>query len=99
MRSLRKREAKHPVQLVWKAVQFRSSTCPSDETICLSNLLGKDVQDILKITSTRSDEDLAAERIVKLLEEGVRHGILSGIIFLPAPKLKIDSYGWAPARG
>jgi hypothetical protein len=100
MWSLRKRDAKYQVQQVWKAVQFRSSTYPSDETICLANLLGIDVQDILKIISTGGDEELSAQRMVKLLnllEEDVRLGIPSGIIFLPGPKLKVEGYSWAPA--
>lgn len=100
MWSLRKREAEYQVQQVWKAVQFRSSTCPSDEPICLANLLGMDVQGILKITSTGGDKELSAKRMVKflnLLEEDVRLGIPSGIIFLPAPKLKVEGYSWAPA--
>jgi Heterokaryon incompatibility protein (HET) len=100
MWSLRKRETKHQVQQVWEAVQFRSSTYPSDETICLANLLGMDVQDILKITSTGGDEELSVKRMVKflnLLEEDVSLGIPSGIIFLPAPKLKVEGYSWAPA--
>jgi Heterokaryon incompatibility protein (HET) len=100
MWSLRKREAKYQVQQVWKAVQFRSSTYSSDETICLANLLDMDVQDILKITSTGDDEALSAKRMVKflnLLEEDVRLGIPSGIIFLPAPKLQVADYTWAPA--
>jgi hypothetical protein len=100
MWSLKKREATYQVQQVWKAVQFRSSTYPSDETICLANLLEMDVQDILKITSTAGDEELSAKRMVKflnLLEEDVRFGIPSGIIFLPAPKLKVEGYSWAPA--
>ena len=97
---LRKRESKYQVQQVWKAVQFRSSTYPSDETIRFANLLGMDVQDILKITSTGGDKELSAKGMVKflnLLEEDVRFGIPSGIIFLPGLKLKIDGYSWAPA--
>ena len=100
MWSLKKREAKYQVQQVWKAVQFRTSTYLSDETICLANLLGMDVQDVLKITSTGGDKELSAKRMVKflnLLEEDVRLGIPSGIIFLPAPKLNVDGYNWAPA--
>lgn len=100
MWSLRNREAKYPVQQVWKAVQFRSSTYPSDETVCLANLLGMDVQDVLKIASTGGDKELLAKRMVKflnLLEEDVRFGIPSGIIFLPAPNLKVEGYSWAPA--
>lgn len=100
MWSLRKREAKYQVQQVWKAVQFRSSTYPSDEIICLASLLGIDAQDILKITSTGGDEELSAQMMVKflnLLEEDVKLGIPSGIIFLPGPKLKVEGYSWAPA--
>jgi Heterokaryon incompatibility protein (HET) len=102
MWSLRKREAQYQVQQVWKAVQFRSSTYPSDEAICLANLLGMDEQDVLKITSTEGDEKLSAsaKRMVEflnLLEEDMRLGIPSGIIFLPAPKLQVEGYSWAPA--
>lgn len=102
MWSLRKREAQYQVQQVWKAVQFRSSTYPSDETICLANLLGMDEQDVFKITSTEGDKELSAsaKRMVKflnLLEEDMRLGIPLGIIFLPAPKLQVEGYSWAPA--
>jgi Heterokaryon incompatibility protein (HET) len=100
MWSLKMREEEYQVQQVWKAVQFRSSAYPSDETVCLANLLGMNVEDVLKITSTGGDEELSAKRMVKflnLLEEDVRLGIPSGIIFLPAPKLNVEGYSWAPA--
>ncbi|RMZ89819.1 hypothetical protein DV736_g2942, partial [Chaetothyriales sp. CBS 134916] len=81
MWSLKKRETTHQVQQVWKAVQFRATTYPSDETICLATLLEIDVQDILTITSAADDKELAAKRMVKfltLLEEDVRSGKTSG---------------------
>ena len=100
MWSLKKREATHQVEQVWQAVQFRSSTFPSDETVCLANLLEMDAEEITKITSTKDDEDLSTRRMIRflnLLEEDRRLGIPSAIIFLPGPKLNDQHYSWAPA--
>lgn len=98
---LRRPDDEYPVQRAWEAVQFRSNHEPRDETIILANILGLDVNEILKVDEVNVDPEMVScLRMVKfldLLDETPRLGIPAGIIFLPLPKLPIPGYGWAPS--
>lgn len=91
------------VQRAWHAVQFRSVTEPTDETLVLAHVLEMDVKEILKVNP--SDPGCAAKRMVlflDLLDATPGLGVPSGIIFLPGPHLRSSNvaetkgYGWAP---
>ena len=102
---LRQPNEEYRVQRTWEAVQFRVVTDPIDETIILANVLRLDVTrleqigDISKKIAQESHDAVADKRMkifLDMLDEHPDLGIPSGIIFLPAPKLPIDGYGWAP---
>ncbi|KAK3623929.1 hypothetical protein LTR56_021290 [Elasticomyces elasticus] len=90
----------------WEAVQFRSVTASTDETIVLAQVLGVDMNKLAAIVNSdenKSKQNLAEKLMVALLEELDKTpglGIPSGIIFLPGPYIRnvpgAKGFGWAP---
>jgi hypothetical protein len=89
IRSLRTPAVENKVSLLWKAVQWRSTTRRGDETICLATLLDMDPTGLMDLQ--------AGQRMPQFLSMlDASFGIPPGMIFLPAPKLRDEGYGWAP---
>ncbi|KAK8096062.1 hypothetical protein PG999_014084 [Apiospora kogelbergensis] len=69
---------------------FRSTSQAPDEALCLSNILGVDVADILKTEG----EDRMVTFWKKVLRDGQYH---ASMIFWDGPKLNLQGFRWAPA--
>jgi hypothetical protein len=74
--------------VIYRAMQYRSTTVKSDEAICIANTLSLDIEQVLQ---AGKDSQLAMSVIWKLLSY-----VDSCIIFSTTPKLKISGFGWAP---
>ncbi|PVH80289.1 hypothetical protein DL98DRAFT_572010 [Cadophora sp. DSE1049] len=74
--------------VLYRTLQYRSTTVKSDEAICIANTLGLDIE---KVLQAGKDSQLAMSVIWKLLPH-----IDCCVIFSTTPKLKIPGFGWAP---
>ena len=70
----------------WNYLQWRSTSHASDETICLSILMGKQPSKALS--------DLPFESMKSFLTQ--MDGIPSNIIFMPGPRIPEEGWKWAP---
>lgn len=72
---------------------FRSTTRRSDETICISTILGMSVMPFLEVEAA-SDDELCDQRMIKLLSN---LSILpASLVFSRGPKLTVPGFRWAP---
>jgi len=81
---------------LWLSMQWRQTSRPDDETLCLARLLDLDPLPILR-ASAPATHKLAEQRMVEfldLMDQSV--GIPPGMIFLPGPKLPVRGFAWAP---
>lgn len=72
----------------------RATTRASDETLCLSTILGLDPKPYLDIENKADDEDVVQRRMKAFLEE--IHKFSPKFIFNTYRKLTIDGVRWAP---
>lgn len=81
------------VGIILSQLPFRSTTRRSDETICISTILGMSVMPFLEVEAA-SDDELCDQRMIKLLSS---LSILpSALVFSRGPKLTIPGFRWAP---
>lgn len=81
------------VATILSQLPFRSTTRRSDETICISTILGMGVMPFLEVEAASSDE-LCDQRMMKLLSN---LSILpSSLVFSRGPKLTVPGFRWAP---
>lgn len=80
---------------MWVAVQWRSTTKATDETICLATLMEMDPAPLLDIDANQLN---AVEKRMEVFLDmlNYHHGIPPGMIFLPGKHLHTAGYGWAP---
>jgi hypothetical protein len=82
---------------VWQAMQWRETTRPEDETLCLARLLDIDPLPLLDIVGFR-DEATGMRRMTEFLSLlDQKTGMPPGMIFLAGPKLDIKGFRWAPS--
>ncbi|KAK1962844.1 hypothetical protein LY78DRAFT_660871, partial [Colletotrichum sublineola] len=72
---------------------LRSTSRPSDETVCIATLLGMDVMRLLEI-ETESMDQTCEKRMIRLLSDLTY--IPCSLIFSPGPKLSTPGFRWAP---
>ncbi|KAK2010193.1 hypothetical protein LZ32DRAFT_693419 [Colletotrichum eremochloae] len=78
---------------VLSQLTMRSTTRRSDETICISTLLGMDVLPLLNLEAD-SEEDLCEQRMIKLL---VNLSVIpASLAFSTGPKMRTPGFRWAP---
>ncbi|KAF5716194.1 het domain-containing protein [Fusarium globosum] len=86
----------------WKAVRYRTTRNPGEETLALSSLLDIPIlqHDESPVLSTSQEED--RERLMERFWERVGNddafgkAIPPGIIFLPGKRLSSEGFRWAP---
>jgi hypothetical protein len=83
------------IRHIWTAVQWRTTSCPEDETICLANMLGLSLDTILGIP--RHSPDVVAERM-KAFIRLQRYFPANSLFETPkgGDRLNIEGYRWAP---
>ena len=86
LRTLKIIPPRKKLRYLWNYLQWRSTSHLSDETICLSVLVGQQPSRVLG----RPDTD----RMKTFLEQ--MDGIPSDIVFMPGPRLSEDGWKWAP---
>ena len=86
LRTLKITAPRKKLRYLWNYLQWRSTSHPSDETICLSVLVGQQPSKGLGLPH--------AERMKIFL--GKMDGIPSDIVFMPGPRLSEDGWRWAP---
>jgi len=81
---------------LWLSMQWRRTTRPQDETLCLARLLDLDPLPILNCPAD-TESVLKNSRMAAFLASLDEHiGIPSAMIFLPGPKLPMRGFAWAP---
>jgi hypothetical protein len=86
LRLLSQYDSTQRVARLWNALQWRSTSRASDETICVASLFGLDLAEILRTPKEK--------RMRKLLE--MQQWFPPGIIFMNAERLDDEGFGWAP---
>ena len=83
------------IKHIWTAVQWRTTSCPEDETICLANMLGLNLDTILGIP--RHSPDVLTERM-KAFIRLQRYFPANSLFEAPrgGDRLNIEGYRWAP---
>ncbi|KAH7244422.1 uncharacterized protein BKA55DRAFT_573882 [Fusarium redolens] len=90
------------VASAWRAVRYRTTRTPGEETLALSSLLDipipKDDESSVLSPSREEDREKLMERFWKAVGEDGAFGesIPPGIIFLPGKRLSSEGYRWAP---
>lgn len=78
------------ITIMAAALQHRSTSVPTDEPLCLGTLLNLDMEKILLVA-----EDQRMSQVWTLIGEA--GDLAKGAFFAEGPKLKSDSFRWAPA--
>ncbi|KAK4940583.1 hypothetical protein LTR10_019342 [Elasticomyces elasticus] len=86
LRRLDRYDSTQRVARLWNALQWRSTSRTSDETICVASLFKLDLSEILRTP--------VEKRMTKLLE--MQQWFPPGIIFMDAERLAEEGFGWAP---
>ena len=86
LRTLKILPPRKKLRYLWNYLQWRSTSHSSDETICLSVLVGQQPSKGIGLPHT--------ERMKIFL--GKMDGIPSDIVFMPGPRLSEDGWRWAP---
>jgi len=80
---------------VYRAFQFRRTTHPTDETICLAILMGLDTKPLTDILGDPGTEKEIADR--RMREFLRMYGTVSlDLLFLDTERFDLDGYRWAP---
>lgn len=86
LRRLERYNSSMRVARIWNALQWRSTSCMSDESICVASLFGLDLPEIVRTPNE--------QRMLKLLK--MQRRFPPGIIFMNAERLKDKGFRWAP---
>jgi hypothetical protein len=86
LRSLNRHDTSKRFARIWNALQWRSTSRASDESICVASLFGLDLPEIVRAP--------VEQRMKRLLE--MQEWFPPGIVFMDGERMQEDGLGWAP---